>query len=309
MIAADSDFVRRLGECARRNVLLGTSSWKYEGWLGQLYEPSKYLYRGKLARNRFEAGCLEEYALVFRTVCVDAGYYRFPDPGYLSKLVAQVPAEFRFSFKATDEVTIRRFPKQPRHGDRVGRVNENFLNASLFTEAFLGPMEPHRSNVGVIMFEFSRFHPGDFARGRDFVEALDGFLAGLPSGWQFGVEIRNASFLQPEYFAMLRRHGVAHVFNAWTDMPTIPEQMAMPGSFTADFFAARFLLRRGRKYQEAVDAFSPYVEIRDPDPVGCAAIRELSQREMRAPSYVFVNNRFEGNALLTIAAALGVELI
>ena len=30
-----------------------------------------------------------------------------------------------------------------------------------------------------------------------------------------------------------------HVFNAWTQMPTVNEQMALEGSFTADFFASR----------------------------------------------------------------------
>lgn len=147
-------------------------------------------YRGKVAKNRFEARCLEEYAETFPTVCVDAGYYRFPDERYIANLAGQVPDGFRLSFKATDEVTIKKFPNQPRHGDRAGRPNENFLNAPLFVEAFLGPLSPYRDNVGVIMFEFSRSHLSDFAHGRDFVEALDRFLGQLPKDWQYGVEIR-----------------------------------------------------------------------------------------------------------------------
>ncbi|MEI6397113.1 MAG: DUF72 domain-containing protein, partial [Candidatus Taylorbacteria bacterium] len=57
----------KLKELAVRNIYIGTSSWKYEGWLGLLYTPERYSYRGKVAKSRFEAGCLEEYTEVFKT--------------------------------------------------------------------------------------------------------------------------------------------------------------------------------------------------------------------------------------------------
>ncbi|MDE3100242.1 MAG: hypothetical protein KGJ88_12295 [Verrucomicrobiota bacterium] len=47
---------------AAEGVFIGTSSWKYEGWLNQLYTPSRYEYRGKVAKTRFERDCLREYA-------------------------------------------------------------------------------------------------------------------------------------------------------------------------------------------------------------------------------------------------------
>jgi len=40
---------------------------------------------------------------------VDAVYYKFPDEKYLSGLVAQVPEDFQFGFKVTDEM----FPNLP----------------------------------------------------------------------------------------------------------------------------------------------------------------------------------------------------
>jgi hypothetical protein len=63
--------------------------------------------------------------------------------------------------------------------------------------------------------------------------------------------------LQPESFQMLRKHGVAHAYNNWAHMPFSAEQMAMPESETADFVAARFLLKPGRSYAEAVKKFEP----------------------------------------------------
>ena len=158
------------------------------------------------------------------------------------------------------------------------------------------------------MFEFSRFFPSDFKFGRDYVEALDRFLAKLPKGWPYGVEIRNRHFLHPDYFAMLSRHGVAHIYNSWYDMPALEEQIALPGSRTRqDLLSARLLLRPGRKYDEAVKLFSPYETIKDPYPEGRAAaaklIREARQRG-NGRAFIYVNNRFEGNALQTIAAII-----
>jgi len=101
-----TEISKKVKDLATNNVFIGTSSWKYSGWLGQLYSPDRYSYRGKVAKSRFEAGCLEEYAEVFKTVCVDAGFYRFPEEGYVEKLSNQVPDGFKLSFKVTDEITI-----------------------------------------------------------------------------------------------------------------------------------------------------------------------------------------------------------
>lgn len=301
-----------LAELALQNVFIGTSSWKYPGWSGLLYDEQRYLYRGKFAESRFQRDCLEEYAQVFRSVCVDAGYYQFPSPDYIRGLCDQVPDGFRFSFKVTDEITARTFPNLPRHGDKAGQRNPHFLDAELFRAAFLSSLEKHREKIGVLMFEFSHFHPRDFERGREFVEMLDVFLGQLPKGWQYGVEVRNKSLLQPEYFAMLARHGVTHVMNNWTRMPTVNEQLRMPGALSAgDFTAARFLLRPGRTYEQAVKLFEPYTATKDINEeareVAAEIIRmraEAAQKSATRPSFLFVNNRLEGNALLTILAVL-----
>ena len=289
------------------HLYLGTSSWKYEGWLGQIYDEQRYLTRGKLSHKRFETECLEEYAEIFPTVCVDAGYYRFPSEKNLHNLGTQVPEDFRLSFKVTDEITIKKFPKLERFGNRAGTDNEHFLNAKLFIDAFLGPLSPHRRKTGVLIFEFSAFYPVHFERLRDFIAVLDGFLGQLPTSWQYGVEVRNAKLLRAEYFDVLHAHNVAHVFNSWTKMPPVEEQMQMAGAFTADFFAARFLLRPGRAYQQAVDSFQPYKETKEKNPEARAAIKSLIKRSTSAPtprpSYLFVNNRLEGNSPNTIAAA------
>jgi uncharacterized protein YecE (DUF72 family) len=300
---------RALAVLAGKHVYLGTSSWKYPGWRGQLYTEDRYVWRGQFSESRFNKLCLAEYAEVFKTVCVDAAYYKFPDQRYLEGLFGDVPSDFLFSFKVTDEITIKRFANLARFGPRAGQSNEHFLNADLFASAFLAPCEPYRANIGVLIFEFSRFYPSDFARGRDFVAALGSFLAKLPSGWRYGVEIRNKHFLHPDYFALLARHGVAHVYNSWDAMPSVSEQLALPDSQTSpEFSVARFLLAPGRKYEQAVDLFSPYDQIKEPNEEGREAgaelIRRTAVRGSPKSAFLYVNNRFEGNALQTIVAML-----
>jgi uncharacterized protein YecE (DUF72 family) len=294
-----------LAECG---VFLGTSSWKYPGWRGKVYDESRYVWRGRYSAARFERLCLSEYAEVFKTVCVDAAYYKYPDAHQLEDLVGQTPADFRFTLKVTDEITLKHFPDLPRFGPRAGKPNPHFLDAGRFASAFLAPCETVRERVGLLIFEFSHFSADDFSRGRDFVATLDGFLDRLPPGWAYAVEIRNRTFLHPDYFAMLARRCVAHVFNSWADMPPVGEQLAMPGSQThPTLLAARFLLKPGRSYEESVRLFQPYTEVKEPYAEGRAAATQLIQRALAASgtrAFVHVGNRFEGCSPETIAALL-----
>lgn len=290
-------------------VFLGTSSWKYAGWMNQLYSRDRYEYRGKFAKARFERNCLSEYAEVFKTVCLDSAYYDFPKRDKLRELGDSVPKDFQFGFKVTDAITLKKFTNLPRFGVRAGKPNEHFLNADLFVSAFLKPCEEIRDQVGVLMFEFSRFHKPDFEHGRDFVAALDTFFTKLPGGWPYAVEMRNQTWLREDYFACLARHSVTHVFNSWSAMPSVMEQMALPNSRTnPKLCAARFLLKPGRSYEEAVETFEPYDKIKEVNPDARVAGKELIAEGKSAPerkTFIYVNNRLEGNALETIAAMLG----
>jgi uncharacterized protein YecE (DUF72 family) len=303
---------RRVGALARQGVYLGTSSWKYPGWLGQVYDPVRYAYRGRLSQRRFEQTCLEEYARVFPTVGGDFSFYQFPSRGYWDRMFAQVPDGFRFGLKVPEDITVERFPKQPRYGQRAGENNPSFLDAGALRERFLAPLEPHGDKVGVIMFEFGTFYQSEMRRPSRFAEALAGMLDHLPRDrFRFAVEVRNTEFLKPgtgrdEYLACLREHGVAHCLNSWTRMPSIGEQLEAPGVLDAPHAAARCLLRPGRSYQQAVDAFAPYEHVQDPYAQGRRDVTDVIRRCLkdRRMLFVFVNNRFEGNAIETIEAVL-----
>jgi uncharacterized protein YecE (DUF72 family) len=206
---------------AEAGVFIGTSSWKYPGWNGMLYDEARYVWRGKFSKSRFEKNCLTEYAEVFKTVCVEAAYYTFPSTRYLAGLAAQTPDGFQFGLKVTDQITVKKFPNLPRFGLCAGRPNEHFLDAEVFKRDFLQPCEAIRPRVGLLIFEFSRFFPPEYQHGRDFVAALDSFLGQLPKGWPYAIEMRNKHWLKPEYFDCLARHHVTHVLNSWIEMPAV----------------------------------------------------------------------------------------
>ena len=298
----------RLRALAAQNIWIGTSSWKYEGWLDQIYTRERYTTRGRFSQQKFQAECLAEYAETFPAVCGDFSFYQFPTPRFWQKLfVAQASAcevPLRFALKVPEEVTVEVFPKHPRYGPRAGTKNESYLNVEGFRGWFLEPLEPYRSRIAALIFEFG-------ARGaspREFVGVLGPMLGQLPETFRYAVEVRNREYLQPRYFDCLREHRAAHVLNAWTRMPLLGEHMAIPGVFTTDFTLVRALLRQGRNYEDAVARFQPYDKIQDENPEARDSLRALIRRmrEERRASYIFVNNRLEGNAPETIRAVVSV---
>ena len=85
--------------------------------------------------------------------------------------------------------------------------------------------------------------------------------------------------------------------------------MDLPGSRTnPDLVAARFLLKPGRKYEQAVKAFEPYDSIKEENPEARAAGRALvADGKAAGPkpkTFIYANNRLEGNAISTLAAMI-----
>lgn len=294
----------RLARLAAEGIYIGTSSWKYEGWIGQIYRRSTYLNRGRFSRKLFEQSCLREYSEVFPTVCGDFAFYQFPSDDFWKKLFENAPPGFRFAFKVPELITCKVFPQHARYGSMSGQENPGFLDAGAFHELFVRPLLPYRDRTSLLIMEFGTFPQKAFHEPAQFVERLDRFLRELPREFRYAVEIRNPEYLEKDYFRVLREHGVAHVYNAWSRMPELSRQIAIPESATTDFVVCRALLRRGRGYEEAVQLFQPYLEVQDPNPEARDSMRVLIQRakDRQQIAFLFVNNRLEGNAPGTIVA-------
>jgi uncharacterized protein YecE (DUF72 family) len=280
-------------------VRFGASSWNYPGWRGLVYRES---YKGKGASTRM----LEEYAQfpLFRTVGIDASFYAAPTPEVLQAWAERLPAGFPCVSKVWQQLTVHTWTRAQDPG-KAGALNPDFLNPALFLESICEPYRTHfAEHLGPLVFEFQQIPRASGLGPEQFAERLDGFFSRLPRELPYAVEVRNEEFLTPAYFAVLREHDVAHVFNSWTRMPRIGAQLDLPGAFTAPFIVARALLRPGRSYDEAVDAFSPYDRVLDADGGVRADLVRLAQLAIatNVPAYILVNNRLEGSAPLTILA-------
>lgn len=297
--AATLATLQQLAAALPETALFGTSSWTYPGWTGLVYD-KEYPKTGATARM------LEEYARypLFRTVGIDSTFYAPATARTLESYARVLPPGFRCVSKVWDRITVRTLPKA-RYKTHGGEANPDFLNAELFKAEVLAPFQEHfAEHLGPFVFEFQTIARAAKLTGQAFADLLDRFFSKLPREVPYAVELRNQEFLVPPYFAVLREHNVAHVFNSWTRMPAIGEQLDIPGAFSAPFTVARVLLRPGRTYSDAVDAFAPYDRIHDRNPELRADVGRLIRlaAELRIPAYVLVNNRAEGSAPHTIAA-------
>ena len=289
------------------HVKFGTSTWTYDGWAGDVYHRA---YRGAQPARR-----LEEYVRypLFETVGIDSAFYEPPSEAVLAAYARALPPGFPCVSKVWDRITARRFTQDLRWGNLAGQRNPDFLNAALLKEAVLAPYaRAFRDHAAAFVFEFPTMREADLPDPAAWADELDAFLSELPREFRYAVELRNPELLTEAHGAVLARHGVAHVFNSWTGMPTIGEQLELPWTLSAPFTVARALLRPGRRYADAVKLFEPYERIREPQPAVrrdlLRLVAETARRRIEA--LILVNNRLEGNAPGTIralAAALAGE--
>ncbi|HEY7194260.1 MAG TPA: DUF72 domain-containing protein, partial [Gemmatimonadales bacterium] len=137
-----------------------------------------------------------------------------------------------------------------------------------------------------------------------WADQLDDFFKKLPHDFRYAVELRNPELLTGIHGEVLKRHGVAHVFNSWTEMPPIGEQIDLGWTFPANFTIARALLKPGRRYSDAVKQFQPYDRVQEPQPeLRRDLLRLVSEaHRRRVEAFILANNRAEGNAPGTIRA-------
>jgi len=280
-------------------IRFGTSTWTYDGWSGDVYHRR---YRGPEPAKR-----LEEYARypLFRTVGIDSAFYDPPSEEELDGYARALPPGFPCVSKVWERITAKRLSQDAGQPGLAGMRNPDFLNASLFKDAVLGPYERgFRDHAGCFVFEFQSMRGKDLPDPLQWADQLDAFLEQLPGDYRYGVELRNPELLTGLHGDVLKKHGVAHVFNSWTEMPSIGEQLDLAWTFSANFTVARALLKPGRRYSDAVKQFQAYDRGQEPQP----ALREGLHRLMteafkrRVEAFILANNRAEGNAPGTLKA-------
>src|SRR5437588_12071198 len=118
-----------LGSRIPASIKLGTSTWTYDGWTGDVYRRA---YRGAQPARR-----LEEYARypLFRVVGIDSAFYEPPSEEVLAAYARALPAGFPCVSKVWDRITARRFNQDARWGNLAGQRKPNWLRAGVAQSA------------------------------------------------------------------------------------------------------------------------------------------------------------------------------
>jgi uncharacterized protein YecE (DUF72 family) len=163
---------------------IGTSGYSYKEWKGSFYPATIK-----------PADMLSFYAARLGTVEINNTFYHMPTHKVLDGWASEVPESFRFVLKVSQKIT---------HYKRLKGVEEE-TDYVVRTARVLGP------RLGALLVQI----PPNLARDD---ERLTTFL-GLISGVRAAFEVRHPSWLAPDVFSLLEKHGVALVLSQTDEEP------------------------------------------------------------------------------------------
>jgi len=294
--AAPSAALATLAAQIPRGVRFGTMSWSYPGWRGVVYganaAPALLADLGLTAYTKHP---------LLGAVEIDRTYYEPALPEVLRVFADQVPNDFRFLVKAHEDCTVERFPEHARYGKKRGEQNPRYLDAAYAADAVVAPFASGLGpKAGALLFQFP---PHDAPDPKAFADRLHGFLARLPKGVTYAVELRNPNLLTASYAAALADTGAVHCHNIWTVMPPLLAQARLIPPPARSPLVIRWLLRASDSYEDAMARCSPFDRIVEEDESNRAAIARLVAKAAAhdVPVLVLVDNKAEGCAPESIA--------
>jgi len=282
---------RELAAALPAGLRLGTMSWSYPGWRGQVYAAGA-------SPKRLAAHGLSAYAQhpLLGAVEIDRSYYDPLSAHDLRGFADQVPDDFRFLVKAHEDCSVARYPLHARYGKRRGEQNPRYLDPAYAIDAVIGPIvDGLGSKLGAVLFQFP---PHDADAPERFARELRGFLERLPKGVVYAIELRNAELLTDSYAATLADSGAVHCHNVWSAMPPLLGQVRRVSPRARSPLIVRWLLRAGDRYAGALARAAPFDRLIGEDPENRAAVAHLVVQAARhqVPTLVLVDNKAEGCA-------------
>jgi uncharacterized protein YecE (DUF72 family) len=284
---------------------LGTSSWHFPGWAGQVWQrpyPEALLSRSGLS-------AFAQHPLL-RCVSLDRAFYRVLEAREYAMLAAQVPEDFRFVVKAPALLT----DAQRRDAGTAAPLGDNplFLDAGLAAQGVANPAaQGLGARLGVLVLQLSPL-PARWLREPDALQArlttalraLKEALASDAPEALVAVELRDPVLLTPAWAALLRGLGVRYALGLHDRMPPVDGQLPMLRATWPGDLVCRWNLQRGQRYAEARDAWAPFDRLRAPDEPTRAALVRVMRATLQAGHRVFVtiNNKAEGSAPASVRA-------
>ncbi len=274
-------------------VRVGTSGWHYPrgrgAWTGVVYPPP---------RERGGADELTWYAQRFRTVEVNASFYRDLDQGMTMRWAARTPADFEFAIKLHQQFTHPRMhAPSTRDVAPVPDPSPAALAASLDA---LAPLR-ESGRLGPLLAQF----PPSFQATPEALDYLAWLLqetAGLP----LAVELRHRSWSDARR-ETLERLDAAHAAWVLIDEPKFRSSIFQSPDVAAQDLRARpfaYVRLHGRNaaqwwdHEAAEDRYNYLYSPQELEPfVDVAAAAAALGKKL----YLYANNHFAGNAVANAA--------
>ncbi|HEY8379885.1 MAG TPA: DUF72 domain-containing protein [Nannocystis sp.] len=288
-----------LGARLPENLYFGTSSWGYPGWAGIVYDLPH-------TQQRLSREGLQAYARhpLLRAAGIDRSYYAPPRVDEFAAYAAQVPATFRFLVKAHEACTTAVWPRHARYGKHRGQPNELFLDPEYAHKFVVEPaVRGLGERLGPLLFQFAPQDFGALGGPRWLVARLRRFLAGLPRGPLYAVEVRNRELLTGDYAAALAEAGACHCINVYPGMPAARVQLSRTRQERPAALVCRWMLHPTMNYERAEACYQPFDALVDEDPQNREELARVCVEalDLGLPVYVIVNNKAEGSSPRSIA--------
>ena len=287
--------LQRIAAALPRNIYLGTSSWSFPGWVGLVYD--REVGKGLLARQGLAA--YAQHPLL-RTVGIDRTFYAALPAETFAAYASDVPDDFRFLVKAPAQLTSYRV-----HDAAIGGATErspHFLDVAFAVDAVVRPyIEGLGSKGGALVFQFPPVGRELRSDPPRFAGMLGEFLAALPRGPVYAVEVRDRELVCRDTFAALAAGGARYCLSLHPRMPPIADQV--PEDFPDDGpMVGRWMLHGSQSYEAALERYGPFTRLVDEDPHSRERLADrcLEQALRGRDVIVTANNKAEGSAPLTV---------
>jgi uncharacterized protein YecE (DUF72 family) len=315
----ESDFPQFGSRNLHPNILIGTASDRYGGWLGQIYSPDRYTNRmterkhtvgGKSFTEKvLPVDSVREYFEHFPVLEIDYTFYRLllnekgkPTQNY------HVLSEYKSYMKEEDSVILK-VPQVicARKLRRSGKLieNEDYLNPEVFTKQFYKPaIEILGPNLKGFIFE-QEYHPkNDRLPTDEFAKSLDTFFSKVTNDTRYHIELRTEAYLTGPVFDVLEKQGIGLVFSHWTWLPPLSKQLTKVGGRffnSGNVFIVRLITPLRMKYEDSYAKAFPFNKMVDGmlPPQMIEDIIYLIRERMKSKErrmIIIINNRAGGNA-------------
>lgn len=246
-------------------IRVGPAGWSYKDWEGTVYPPHG---------SKFDR--LAYLSAFFDTIEINSPFYRIPPPAHAKSWVRRVSGnpEFRFTTKVFR-----------------GFTHEDWPLADADVAAFRTYLDPMMDAglLGAILLQF----PWSFRNTPESRVKLAGLFRAF-ADYPKALEVRHATFQEPEVYQFLAEHDVSWVN---VDQPLFGDSVKPADTVTGPVGYARLHGRNYEKWFAHAESWERYNYLYSEQELE-PWVERVGRMAGSRDTYVITNNHFRGQAIL-----------